>query len=106
MSRLIDSDLLKKNCKCTGKFEDNFCCMDLMTLAKVVDAQPTAYDLDKIVEQLEELKEVYRKKREHTRCRSTETDDCDRCRADHYLEARISTIDKVIDIVKGGGVDE
>lgn len=24
MGRLIDADLLKKNCKCTGEFEDFF----------------------------------------------------------------------------------
>ena len=37
MSRLIDADLLKKNCKCTGKFEDNFKGVDLITLASVID---------------------------------------------------------------------
>lgn len=41
MSRLIDADLLKKNCKCTGKFEDNFKGVDLITLASVIDKQPT-----------------------------------------------------------------
>ena len=102
--RLIDADLLKENCKCTGEFEDNFSCVDLIELAKVIDAQPTAYDVDKVVEQLEALKENYREKRENTYCRSTETDDCDSCRADHYLEARISTIDRVIGIVKCGGM--
>jgi ribosomal protein L37AE/L43A len=42
MSRLIDADLLKKNCKCTGGFEDNFKCVSLSELAKVIDAQPSA----------------------------------------------------------------
>lgn len=51
--RLIDADLLKKNCKCTGKFEDNFVCVDLIELAKVIDAQPTAYNVEDVVEQLE-----------------------------------------------------
>ena len=54
MSRLIDADLLKKNCKCTGNFDDNFYCVDLITLAKVIDAQPTAYDVDNVVERLED----------------------------------------------------
>ena len=66
------------------------------SLYKFLDEQPTAYDVDKVVEQLESLKENYRKARENTYCRSTETDDCDSCRADHYLEARLSTIDRVI----------
>ena len=50
MKRLIDSNLLKRNCKCTGKFEDNFMCVDLVTLADVIDQQPTVYDVD--IEQL------------------------------------------------------
>ena len=104
--RLIDADLLKENCKCTGKFEDNFFCVDLITLAKVIDAQPTAYDVDKVIEQLEKLKKNYMKARDRTYCRSTETDDCDSCRADHYLEARLSAIDRAIEIMKGGGVNE
>ena len=52
MSRLIDADLLKQNCKCTGGVNDNFMCVDLITLAKVIDNQPTAYDPDKVLEQL------------------------------------------------------
>lgn len=51
--RLIDADLLKKNCKCTGKFEDNFKCLSLSDLRRVIGKQPTAYDVDKVVEQLE-----------------------------------------------------
>ena len=70
-----------------------------------IEDMPTAYDPDKVVEQLEESKETYRKKRDNTRCRSTETDDCDRCRADHYLVARTNTIGRAIEIAKGGGVD-
>lgn len=55
MSRLIDADLLKKNCKCTGEFEDYFKCVSLSELAKVIDNQPTAFDADKVVEQLENI---------------------------------------------------
>ena len=51
--RLIDADLLKKNCKCTGEFEDYFKCVSLSELAKVIDKQPTAFDVNEIVEQLE-----------------------------------------------------
>lgn len=50
--RLIDADLLKKNCKCTGRFDDSFQCVSLATLSKVINNQPTAYDVDKVVEQL------------------------------------------------------
>ena len=57
--RLIDADLLKKNCKCTGEFEDNFKCVSLSELAKVIDEQPTAFDVDKVVKQLKDLKAIY-----------------------------------------------
>ena len=53
VGRLIDADLLKKNCKCTGTFESNFQCVSLKTLGEVIDAQPTAYDPDRVVAQLE-----------------------------------------------------
>ena len=52
MTRLIDADLLKKSCKCTGEFEDNFKCVSLSELAKVIDNQPTVFDVEKVVESL------------------------------------------------------
>ena len=50
--RLIDAD----------KLEDvNFSeCMDSMEIMTVIDAQPTAYNVEKVVEQLEELQEKSR----------------------------------------------
>ena len=51
--RLIDADLLKANCKITGDFKNNFQCVDLVTLGIVIDNQPTAYDVDKVVEQFD-----------------------------------------------------
>ncbi len=59
--RLINADLLKKNCKCTGEFEDNFKCVSLSELTRVIDNQPIAFNLNKVVEQLEEAKDVYSK---------------------------------------------
>jgi hypothetical protein len=53
--RLIDADLLKQNCKCTGEFEDNFKGVDLITLASVIDAQPTAYNVDEVVKEVKEI---------------------------------------------------
>ena len=52
MSRLIDADLLKQNCKCTGGFNDNFMCVDLITLAEVIDNQPTAFDTEQVIHNL------------------------------------------------------
>lgn len=57
MRRLIDADLLMKNCKCTGKFEDNFKCVSLAELREVIENQPTAFEVEKVVKQLEEERE-------------------------------------------------
>ena len=88
--RLIDADLLKQNCKCTDRFNDNFVGVDLITLARVIDNQPTAYDVEKVVVELE----------------------CDRCESCSLLEVCAGSIccgkchEKIIEIVKQGGVSE
>ena len=51
---LIDADALKEYCMNASKSDDDFRRVSLATLASVIDAQPTAYDVDKVVEQLEE----------------------------------------------------
>lgn len=66
MSRLIDADLLVKNCKCTGKFEDNFNCVTLSDLRKIIEEQPTAFDVEKVIEQLN--KELELADEEKRRC--------------------------------------
>lgn len=81
--RLIDADLLKKNCKCTGKFEDNFVCVDLIELAKVINAQPTAYSVEKVVAELKENSKVY-------------------CEEYHQREGSLY-IQDVVEIVRNGG---
>ena len=97
--RLIDADLLKKNCKCTGKFEDNFKGVDLIELAKVIDAQPTAFSIEKVVEQLEKEKEIHT---EHYNI-SLYKDYPD---VKRRYEQNCLVIDKTIEIVKRGGVDD
>lgn len=97
--RLIDADLLKKNCKCTGKFEDNFKGVDLIELAKVIDAQPTAFSIEKVVEQLEKEKEIHT---EHYNI-SLYKDYLD---VKRRYEQNCLVIDKTIEIVKRGGVDD
>lgn len=51
--RLIDADVLKEYCMRASKSDDDFRRVSLATLASVIDAQPIAYDPDKVVEQLE-----------------------------------------------------
>ena len=56
--------------------------------------------IDKIVADLEELKNKYKNIRKNTTCYKSETDNCDSCIADHKLETRLATIDTVLDIVR------
>lgn len=69
--------------------------------ARVFDLEEHDLDLvktclSKVKERLIEMKEEYRVIRKNTRCRVTEMDDCDSCKADHYLDARLGTINDVI----------
>lgn len=52
--KLIGADALKEYCMNASKSDDDFRRVSLATLASVIDAQPTAYDQDKVVEQLED----------------------------------------------------
>ena len=86
--RLIDADkLIHALCRdyTTGK----------KTLGQVIDEQPTAFDMDKIVEQLEEVEKIMT---------SPVTEDCfgEECRSS---DCTICLISKAIEIVKGGGVE-
>lgn len=86
---LIDADALKEYCMCASKSDDDFRRVSLATLASVIDAQPTAYDVDKVVEQLEDYgneEMCYYKNTPYEKC----IEEC---------------IGKAIQIVKGGGVN-
>lgn len=82
--RLIDADTLKEYCMCASKSDDDFRRVSLATLASVIDVQPTAYDPDKVVEQLNDNFRVVR--------------------TDEDLEWN-RAMDEAITIVKGGGVE-
>lgn len=82
---LIDADTLKEYCMCASKSDDDFRRVSLATLASVIDAQPTAYDVDKVVTQLNDKFRVVR--------------------TDEDLEWN-RAMDDAITIVKGGGADE
>ena len=89
--RLIDADRLRKI------FEDGECpCKLQYTLLGIVDVQPTALDADKVVEQLKELKMRYF-------LTIANTGDADK---DCAYKDIADAIDKVVEIVKGGGLNE
>lgn len=82
--KLIGADALKEYCMNASKSDDDFRRVSLATLASVIDAQPTTYDVDKVVEQLNDNFRVVR--------------------TDEDLEWN-RAMDEAITIVKGGGVN-
>lgn len=82
--KLIGADALKEYCMNASKSDDDFRRVSLATLASVIDAQPIAYDPDKVVEQLNDNFRVVR--------------------TDEDLEWN-RAMDEAITIVKGGGVN-
>ncbi len=83
--RLIDTDVLKEYCMRASKSDDDFRRVSLATLASVIDAQPTAYDPDKVVEQLEAY---------------SNADEAERLGTMPVVE-----LTDAIKIVEGGGID-
>lgn len=90
--RLIDADLLKVNCKITGNFKNNFQCVNLVTLGAVIDNQPTAYDVDKVVAELEKLADKA-------------NDNIMISESPQFHDGYEDGVLAAIQIVKGGGVD-
>ena len=52
MGRLIDADKLKTDLEKAISKNEDMDCLDFLRVASVIDAQPTAYDPDKVVEQI------------------------------------------------------
>ncbi|MCJ7861194.1 MULTISPECIES: hypothetical protein [unclassified Blautia] len=93
MSRLIDADKIDFNEVFVGASEF---AQDTRNAAQMlIDNQPTAFDVDKVVEQLEGLKMRYF-------LTIANTGDTDK---DCAYENIANTIDKAVEIVKGGGVE-
>lgn len=102
--RLIDADLLIKEMskwywdkEKQKTAENDVSPMDLFTNLAIttVQEQPTVFDADKVVEQLEELKMRYF-------LTIANTGDADK---DCAYKNLANTIDKAIEIVEGGGVE-
>ena len=99
MSRLIDADKIDFNEAFVGASEF---AQDTRNAAQMlIDNQPTAFDVEKVVEQLESIKE-----KEYVACTDQK---CGYCK---YLstcscgdKADKLALDRAVDIVKGGGVE-
>nr|DAH14407.1 MAG TPA: hypothetical protein [Bacteriophage sp.] len=86
---LIDADKLKADLEKAISKNEDMDCLDFLRVASFIDAQPTAYDPDKVVTQLEDYgneETHYYKNTPYEKC----IEEC---------------IGKAIQIVEGGGVD-
>ena len=91
MRRLIDADKLKADLEKAISKNEDMDCLDFLHIASVIDKQPTAYDPDKVVEQLEEI-----------RVKKT----CNKEKCDTKELCRICVVDDAIEIVKQVGVSD
>ena len=92
MGRLIDADKLLEETRRDRDYARKNGFLDMyyerQVLIDRIKAQPTAYDLDEVVEQLEEV-----------RVKKT----CNKEKCDTKELCRICVVDDAIEIVKGGG---
>ena len=105
--RLIDADLLKENIskwlKPSKPDETEMIEVTdaLVSIMMEIDEQPTAFDLDKVVEQLEDIK-----RKKYRACQDVICEDCkyseDCCDGD---ESDKLALEKAIEIVKSCGVE-
>lgn len=106
--RLIDADLLRENIsKRLKSFNPDGTeievadALALVSTMMEIDEQPTAFDVDKVVEQLEDIK-----RKKYRACQDVICEDCkyseDCCDGD---ESDKLALEKAIEIVKSGGVE-
>lgn len=127
MSRLIDADKLIEvlsdiedeykatlNENCNDDPFSNGILSALFQVFKTIKEQPTAYDVDKVVKELELFKNVELSKRDSLVEEELEKiEDCNDCddwyEAGHFegsVTASVNTYLKAIEIVKAGGRDD
>lgn len=97
MGRLIDADKLKTDLEKAISKNEDMDCLDFLRAASVIDAQPTAYDPDKVAEQLKNELSLADKEKE-------------RCARENPLQfdsakGYATGIFNALEIVKGGGID-
>lgn len=93
--RLIDADKLKEVIEKEKDDNDYTCRLCMESTKEIIDEQQTAFDVDKIMEQLKQLKMRYF-------LTIANTGDADK---DCAYKNIANTIDRAIEIIKGGGVE-
>lgn len=94
MGRMIDAGKILDNLSGMLKIMD-----DYDAVKKVINDMPTAYDVDAVVKQLEEEKNLHKRMIKYEQKNGTVTEELQARRAVEVLE-------RAIEIVKGGGVNE
>ena len=94
--RLIDADALKKDLKSVTL--SNGTLVNTNAVLYLLEEYPTAYDVDVVVKQLEEEKNLHKRMIKYEQKNGTVTEEFQARRAVEVLE-------RAIEIVKGGGID-
>ena len=97
MGRLIDADKLKADLEKAISKNEDMDCLDFLRVASVIDAQPTDYEQNKVVDQLESELRLADKEKE-------------RCARENPLQFDSAKgyamgLSNAIEIVKAGGLD-
>lgn len=101
MGRLIDADKLKADLEKAISKNEDMDCLDFLRIASVIDKQPTAYDPDKVVEQLEERTTFLK---ECTKYGNKDAEQQEKSYATMMMYEVAYLVDDLLEIVKGGGV--
>lgn len=88
MGRMIDADKSKADLEKAVSKNEDMDCLDFLRIASVIDKQPTAYDPDKVVEQLENERKFW-----------------ENAYDSNLGKEKARSYEHAIEIVKGGGVD-
>lgn len=95
MGRSIYADKLKADLEKAISKNEDMDCLDFLRIASVIDKQPTAYDPEKVVEQLETMRMRYYLTYANTGNKTN----------DEVWEKVSRAVNNAIEIVKGGGVN-
>ena len=98
MGRLIDADVLKNIIESEKNDNDEMCRICIESTKEIIDEQPTVYDVDAVVEQLEKKIQTHECCIEYEKTNGTITEEFQQRKA-------VEVLKDAIEIVKGGGVD-
>lgn len=102
MKILIDADKLKADLEKAISKNEDMDCLDFLRVASVIDAQPTAYDPDKVVKQLEERTAFLKY---CTKYGNNTTEQQSKSYDTMMMYEVKDLVDDLLEIVKAGGAD-